>query len=151
MNVASALSPRPRGSGRARCPASASGSAWSCRPPTARTESGSCLAGSPPSLRISLDVLHLLAELLDLGPEFKPLRGQAHVIGLGAERARLPRQLLGEEIEPPSDWPPLVDQRPRGGDMGLEPVELFADVSLGREEDRLLVEAVLAEAARGRH
>src|SRR5580704_4971421 len=142
MNVASALSPRPRGSGRARCPASASGSAWSCRPPTARTESGSCLAGSPPSLRISLDVLHLLAELLDLRSQFKPLRGQAHVIGLGAEGACLPSQLLGEEIEPAADWPALVDQRPRGGDVGLEPVELLADVGLGCEKDRFLVQAV---------
>src|SRR5271170_1216660 len=72
----------------------------------ARTESGSCLAGSLPSLRISLDVLHLLAELLDLGSQFKPLRGEADVIGLGAEGACLARQLLGEEIEPPSDRPP---------------------------------------------
>src|SRR5271155_898771 len=104
----------------------------------ARTESGSCLAGSPPSLRISLDVLHLLAESLDLRSQFKPLRGEAHVIGLGAEGACLARQLLGEEIEPPTDRPPLVDQRPSGGDMGLEPVELLADVRLGGKQDRLL-------------
>ena len=83
--------------------------------------------------------------------QFKPLRGQAHVIGLGAEGARLPPQLLGEEIEPPSDRPAPVDQRPSGGDMGLEPVELLADVGLGREQDRLLVEAVLVEGAGRRH
>src|ERR1700722_2932432 len=147
MNAAFASSRTPKAGDRAHCPASASGSAWSCPPPTARTESGSCLAGSRPSLRISLDVLHLLAELLDLSSQFKPLRGQAHVIGLGAKRARLPPQLLGQEIEPAPDRSPLVDQRPRGGDMGLEPVELFADVSLGREQNGLLVEAVLIEAA----
>src|SRR5271166_5210884 len=39
--------------------------------------------------RISLDVLGLLAELLDLGPEFKPLRRQRDVVGLGAEGVRL--------------------------------------------------------------
>src|SRR5271163_2577282 len=117
----------------------------------ARTESGSCLAGSPPSFRISLDVLHLLAELLDLRSQFKPLRREADVIGLGAEGARLARKLLGEEIEPPSDRPAPVDQRPSGSDMGLEPVELLANVGLGREQDRLLVKAVLIEAARGPH
>src|SRR5271165_7086329 len=51
--------------------------------------------------RISLDVLRLLAELLDLGPEFKPLRRQRDVVGLGAEGVRLAAELLGEEIEPP--------------------------------------------------
>jgi hypothetical protein len=74
-----------------------------------------------------------------LRPEFKPLCGQAHVIGLGAKRARLPRQLLGQEIEPPANGAALVDQRPGGGDMGLQPVELLTDVGFGREQDRLLV------------
>src|SRR5271169_2550408 len=117
----------------------------------ARTESGSCLAGSPPSLRISLDVLHLLAELLDLRSQFKPLRGEADVIGLGAEGARLARQLLGEEIEPTSARPALVDQRLSGGGMGLEPVELLADVGLGRKQDRFLAKTILVEAARRPH
>src|SRR6516225_4812020 len=68
---------------------------------------------------ISLDVLDLLAELLDLRPEFKPLRRQAHIVRLGAKGARLARQLLGEKIEPPADRPALVDQRKRSLDVGF--------------------------------
>ena len=93
----------------------------------------------------------LLAELLDLRPEFKPLRGQRDVVRLGAEGVGLAAELLGEEIEPPADRPALVDEGAGGGDMRLQPVELLADVRPGGDEDRLLVQPVLVEAARDLH
>src|SRR5208337_1226876 len=99
----------------------------------------------------SLDVLNLLAELLDLRPQFKPLCSQSHIVRLGRERIGLTAELLGEEIEPPPDGAALVEQSSRGGDMGFEPVKLLANVRLGGDEDRLLMQAVLVEASRGVH
>src|SRR5579871_2124267 len=64
---------------------------------------------------ISLDVLNLLAELLDLSLEFKPLGREAHVVRLRAERIGLPAELLRQEIEPPPDRAARRKEIARGG------------------------------------
>ena len=57
-------------------------------------------------------------------------------------------EFLRKEVETPANRPAFVDQRPRGRDMGLQAIELLADVGLGGKQDSLLMEAVLVEAPR---
>ena len=45
--------------------------------------------------------------------------------------------------------PPAVDQAARLRDMRDEPVEFLADVGLGGDQDRLLMQAIGIEAGRG--
>ena len=58
------------------------------------------------SIGSSLDVLHLLAHLLDGRLQVEADAGQLDVAGLGAERVGLAIELLAEEIELPADRPP---------------------------------------------
>src|ERR1700722_20000444 len=133
-------------SDRAPCPATASASAWSCPRPTAKRGSAAArVAWSPWSG--SFDVLNLFAQLLDLTAHVQANCGERDIVRLGAERVGLSRQLLRQKVETTSDRAAGAYQLPRGGDMSRQPVEFFADVRLGRQEDRLLMQTVLVEAA----
>ena len=57
----------------------------------------------------SFDVLHLLAQLLDLRAQFKPLaRSGETSLDLAHKRVGLAAEFLGEEIEPAADRPALA-------------------------------------------
>src|ERR1700761_4091758 len=47
----------------------------------------------------SFDVLHLLAQLLDMRAQFEPLRRQRSVVRLGAQGIGLAPELLGQKIQ----------------------------------------------------
>ena len=79
----------------------------------------------------SLQVLHLLAELLDHAFQLQADIGELDVVGLGGERIRFAVEFLRQKIEPAADRPAVGDQLLRLRDMRGEPVELLADVGLG--------------------
>src|SRR6185437_1097732 len=58
-------------------------------------------------------------------------------------------KFLRQKIKTAPDRAAFGDQTLRLGDMGSEPIELFANVSLGREHDRFLVQTVTVEPLRG--
>ena len=80
----------------------------------------------------SFEILHLLAELLDHAFQFKADIGQFHVVRFGAERVGFAVELLRQKIEPPPDRAAAGEKLARLRDMRREPVELLADVGLGR-------------------
>src|SRR2546429_8840617 len=51
----------------------------------------------------SLQILHLLAELLDQSFHLKADIGELDVVPLGAQGVGFALQLLGQELEPPAD------------------------------------------------
>ena len=61
------------------------------------------LAFAPSRAIALLQVLHLLAELLDHGLELQPDIGQFDVVGFGAQRIGFAVELLGQEIELAAD------------------------------------------------
>ena len=97
----------------------------------------------------SFQVLHLLAELLDHGLQFQTDVGQLDVVRLRAQRIGFAVELLRQEVELAPDRAAGIDQPARLRHMGDEPVELLADVGLGGDQDRLLMQAVGIEAGRG--
>src|SRR4051812_38622705 len=86
-----------------------------------------------------LNVLHLLAHLLD---EDLELDGNPrHLVrdGLGSERIRLAVELLAEEIEPLADGAALVQHALELADMGGEAAQLLLHIDArGVEHDLLL-------------
>jgi hypothetical protein len=90
----------------------------------------------------SLQVLHLLAELLDHALELEAGIGQLDVVRLRADRVGFAIELLGEEVEPASDRAAVADQPLRLRDVRRQPVDLLADVGLAGDQDRLLVQPV---------
>src|SRR5215475_6102448 len=93
----------------------------------------------------SLQVLHLLAKLLDHAFELEPDIGQVDIIRFCGERIRFAVQFLRQKIK-------LTTYCSASGEkllclryMGGEPVKLLADIGLGGEQDRLLVQAVGVE------
>ena len=97
----------------------------------------------------SLQILHLLAKLLDDVLHFETGIGQLDIVRLGAAGVDLAVELLRQEIEPPSDCPALAYHLAGLRHMGCDAVELLADVGLGRDQQRLLVEAVGIESVGG--
>ena len=68
----------------------------------------------PPPFDIALlDILRLLAQLLDGCLKLDAQIGQGQIVGLRAERVGLAVELLAQEIEPPSRWLTAEDQGPR--------------------------------------
>src|SRR5579872_2460629 len=95
----------------------------------------------------SLDILHLLAQLIDRRLEFEPdgrKRGRGR---LRTQRVGLAHELLGQEVEPAADARAFGQQRTRRGDMRAQPVELFANVGPASHDRRFLHDA-LVELAR---
>ena len=95
-----------------------------------------------------IDVLNLLAELLDGRLQIEPDAGEFDVRRLGAQRVRLAVQLLAEEVELPADRPTVVEQRQRRLMMRPQPVELLARVRLGGQQRRLLRQALRRQCRR---
>src|SRR6516225_7064994 len=90
----------------------------------------------------SLQILNLFAELLNHVLHFEASIGQFEIVGFGAAGVDLAVELLRQEIESPSDRAALADQLARLRDVGGDAVELFAHIRLGRDQERLLIEAV---------
>src|SRR3954462_6754331 len=93
-----------------------------------------------PSATPLLHVLDMLPELIDgrLQIEADPRHG--HVVGLGAERVRLPAEFLGQEVETAADRAAGAQEVSRGGDMRAQAVDFFPDVGARREKNRFLVQ-----------
>ena len=70
-------------------------------------------------------------------------------LALEHKRIRFAVELLRQEIELAPDRAAIGDQLLGLRDMRREPVELLADVGLGGEQDRLLVQPVGVEPLRG--
>lgn len=94
----------------------------------------------------SLDVLDLLADLLesglgadDRGPDLGGGR-------LGADRVELAADLLDQEVEPPADRAIAVDQRARLVEVAGEPDQLLGDVRAIGEQRDLLGDPRIADA-----
>src|SRR4029078_8924455 len=68
----------------------------------------------------SLQVLDLLAQLVDDRLQFEADCGQGAVAGLGAGRGDFAIELLSEEVEPASDRPALGEQCAGRLDMSLQ-------------------------------
>src|SRR5918995_5006487 len=88
----------------------------------------------------SLQVLDLLAELLDRRLDGKSDAGQLQVRGFGAERVCFSIQLLAEEIQPPSDGATLGEESPRRLRMSLQPIQLLGRIRTVDQERRFLRE-----------
>ena len=98
---------------------------------------------------LSLQVLHLLAQLLD-----RRLHGQAdarqlEIGGFGAERVGFPVQLLAQEIEPPADGAAFLQQPPSRLHMRMQAVQLLGGVGALNQQRRFLREPVLRQRRRG--
>src|SRR5690349_1374650 len=103
-------------------------------------------AGALISLKsLSLDVLDLLAQLLDRRLQVDPDVGEADIGALGAERVGLAVEFLAEEIELAPDRAPFGDEIARRRDMRGEPVQFLAHVGLAGEDRGFLSQAVLIE------
>src|SRR6185436_20789821 len=100
----------------------ASATMWSCprltattAPASGRAAQSTCFSPPAPSL---LQVLHLLAELLDHGLELQPDIGQFQVVRLRAQCIRFAIELLGEKVELAPDRAAAGDQLVGLRDMG---------------------------------
>ena len=89
-----------------------------------------------------LQILDLLAELLDHALELETDIGQLPVVCLGAQRIRFAVEFLGQEIEPPADRAALPHHALRLFHMGGKTVKLLAHVRPGGDQDRLLVQPI---------
>src|SRR5262245_34246194 len=76
----------------------------------------------------SLDVLDLLAQLLDRGFELDADIGEADIGALGAKRVGLAVEFLAEEVELPPDRAAFRHEIARGRDMRGEAIQLLAHV-----------------------
>src|SRR6202043_3884820 len=97
----------------------------------------------------SLQVLHLLAKLLDHALELEPDIGELDVVRFRAQGIGLAIELLGEKIEAPADRGTLCQQVTGLSDMSCEAVKLLAHVDLGGDQDRLLIQPVTIKPVRG--
>src|SRR5262249_21218160 len=100
----------------------------------------------PPAAITSLQILDLLAELLDDVFHFEPGIGQLDVVRLGAAGIDLAVELLRQEIEPPAHRPALAEHLARLHDVRGDAIKLLADIRLGGDQQRFLGQAVLIEA-----
>src|SRR5438270_2752847 len=90
----------------------------------------------------SLQILYLLAELLDHVFELQPDVGQFHIIRLGTQRVRFAIELLGEEIQSAADRSAFSDQPFRLRDMRGKAVQFFADVGFARNQNSFLMQTI---------
>src|SRR5262245_22888097 len=85
-----------------------------------------------------LQVLHLLAKLLDHALELKADIGEFHIIGLRAQGIDLAIELLRQEIQPPAHRPARFDEEAGLSDMADETIEILTHMGLGGDQARLL-------------
>src|SRR5690242_16530562 len=90
----------------------------------------------------SLDVLDLLAQLLDRRLQVDADAGEADIGTLGAERVGLAVEFLAEEVELAPDGAALGDEVARRRDMGVQPVQLLAHIGLAGKHRGLLCKAI---------
>src|SRR5437016_14597919 len=82
--------------------------------------------------RPSLDILHLLAHLLELRFRRDHELGDSKTVGLRSHRVDLAVHLLQQEVELASARLGSVDERRQVRDVAAEPRNLFADVGASR-------------------
>src|SRR5690606_6836213 len=87
----------------------------------------------------SLDVLHLLADLVDQHLQFHRRAAGAAVDRLRAEGVGLAVELLQQEIQAPADRLALGEHAADLGDVAGEAVELLVHVELLQREHQLLL------------
>src|SRR3954467_15756165 len=89
-------------------------------------------SGSRPAGVALLNVLHLLAELLELRLRGNDQFGNPEAVSLGSDGVDLPVHLLAQEIQLASARLVAVAQGVPVGDVGAEAGHLFADVRPAR-------------------
>src|SRR5215831_6964757 len=99
----------------------------------------------------SLDVLHLLAHLVDNRLELKARPRRLRIVRLGAQCVGLAIELLRQEIEAPAGGLPRGDELTRTRDVGGQALQLLLHVDPGRQHGRLLVEAPFVEGSASLH
>src|SRR5262245_5916306 len=84
----------------------------------------------------SLNVLHLLAQPLDLGLQVHDLLHEPRVGRLAPDRVRLAHHLLAEEVQPLARGLPAPQERPRHVQVAAQALELLGHVvALHRAHD----------------
>src|SRR5207253_7315329 len=89
-----------------------------------------------PAAIVSLQVLHLLAELLDHVLHRKSGIGQFEIVRLGAAGIDLAVELLRQKIQPPADRAALAEHFAGLRDVRGNAVELFANVGFRGDQQR---------------
>src|SRR5262249_32810418 len=97
----------------------------------------------------SLQILHLLAELLDHALELEADIGEIDVVRFGAQGVGLAVELLGEEVEPPADGAVLAEQMARLRHVSDAAIGSLGVVGLGGDEKGFRVQPVGIETLRG--
>src|SRR5690242_16783747 len=118
-----------------------------CRPPSVAPRRA--LRASGFATRPSLEILHLLAHLLDQHLELERHLRKLRVDGFRAERIRLAMQLLSEKIQPLADRSALCQHAADFGYVRGEPRDLLGDVDLRREQRELLLESLFIRVCAG--
>jgi len=88
---------------------------------------------------VSLQVLHLLAKLLDYAFELEASIGQIYIIGFCGKRICFAVQFLGQKIELTAYRAAVGEELLRLCDMGGEPIKFLANIGFGGKQHRLLV------------
>ena len=91
----------------------------------------------------SLDILNLLAELLDYGFERESKAGQLQVGRFGAQGVRLPVQLLAKKIEAAPDRSSFRQEIARGLSMRLQAIQLLGCIGALNQQRRFVRQAIL--------
>ena len=95
------------------------------------------MISKPRRCKALLHVLNLFAHLIDDHFQVKPHPGQFRSAGFRAERVGFAHEFLHQKVEFSPDLTGFGQQRPGGGDMGLQPVKLLGHISLYRLKSRL--------------
>src|SRR5262245_28761473 len=112
-----------------------------------RTSSIPLRAMRGPSLTSPLlNVLDLLAHLIDHRFELETGPRRLRVARLGAQGVGLAVELLGQEVEPATGRLAAVEQLARRRDVRGEALQFLLHVGAGRQQRGLLVETRLVEA-----
>src|SRR3990172_4806534 len=104
------------------------------------------LLAMPVSISPSLDVLDLLAQLIDDGLELEPGPADLDVGSFRADRVRLAIELLRQKFEFASNRLVALDELVGCRDMSAQTIELLLDIGLGGKQQSFLVEPLGVEA-----
>src|SRR6185436_19071771 len=94
---------------------------------------------------VSLNVLHLLAHLVDDGLELEARPRRLGVDRFRAQRVGLPVELLSEEIEAPAGRLARADEIARSRNVRAQALELLLHVGARRQYGCLLVKTAFIE------
>src|SRR5215831_19935238 len=105
-----------------------------------------------PSLTVrSLDVLRLLAHLVDDRLELKASPRRLRIVRFRAQCVGLAIELLAQEIEAPAGWLSRGHELTCTRDVGAQALQLFLHIGPRRQHGRLLVKTPFVEGSASLH